>query len=50
VACPGKKKFKSEKFSRAFSILGHFKVVFLLMDPIEDFSYESLQNTLFKVK
>jgi hypothetical protein len=41
--------FKSERFSRAFSILGLFEVAFLLMDPIKDFFYESLQNTLFYI-
>jgi len=40
---------KSEQFSQAFLVFGHFKVAFLLRDPIADFSYESLQNTLFNV-
>jgi uncharacterized membrane protein YjgN (DUF898 family) len=43
------KFLKSEKFSKAFLILGHFEVAFILMDLIRGFSYVSLQNTLFNV-
>jgi hypothetical protein len=49
VTFTGQKFLKSEKFSKAFLILGYFEVAFILMDLIRGFSYISLQNTLFNV-